>query len=102
MQSDKTMAYSPYGFQYGGGHPYYTGPTYHNPYASQPYNHNLTQMNQKQFGQTQQLVNYDEIMGFKHMDPNDRRQLQSLKHDLKMNGVYDPRATPILNKYGYQ
>ncbi len=52
-----------------------------------------------QMGQTQYLVNMDEQQGFSYLQPGHRQQLQSMKHDLSKNGVYDPQAQHILNQY---
>lgn len=56
-------------------------------------------MNQAQMGKAQFLVNLDEQHGYKYLNPGDRFQLQNQKHDLKMNGIFDPQAQKILDKY---
>jgi hypothetical protein len=57
-------------------------------------------MTVEQAGKSQILLNADQICKYTLMEQADRKELQSFKHDLSMNGTYDSRADPILRKYG--
>jgi len=56
-------------------------------------------MSEGQMGRTQWLVNKDEQQNYNFLDQGDRKILQSMKHDISMNGKYDPAAEKILEKY---
>jgi len=73
-----------------------TLPSIHRPLT---HHYEITAMSTHQMGQTQYLVNLDESQSYKLLKPGDRKKLQQMKHDLNKNGIYDPDAQAILNKY---
>lgn len=68
-------------------------------YTLETYNPSMTKMCQKQMGKTQLLVNLDETLDYKFLGPGERLELQTRKHNLEMNGIFDPEAQKILDKY---
>jgi len=87
----KRMSYNNQGGYYGNYAP--------QSYTSPAYNKSMTCMSQKQMGKTQILVNLDETLNYEFLGPGERLELQTRKHNLEMNGIFDPEAQKILDKY---